>query len=70
MFVHCHARMQCSATMVAAYLMVKFGCNNIDNVIYFIKSRRPIAFGNRATFRNFLSNFCAEHRSNYLPVYY
>jgi hypothetical protein len=68
--VHCHAGMQRSATMVAVYLMVKYGCNDIDNIIYFIKSRRPIAFGNRATFRNFLANFCASHRSNYLPVYY
>ena len=48
--VHCHAGMQCSATMVAVYLMVKYGCDNIDNVIFFIKSHRPIAFGNIATF--------------------
>ena len=38
--VHCHAGMQRSATMVAVYLMVKYGCNDIDNIIYFIKSKQ------------------------------
>lgn len=41
--VHCRAGMQRSATVVACFLMKKFGFNK-DSAIQFIKAKRPIAF--------------------------
>lgn len=41
--IHCRAGMQRSATVVACFLMKRFGFNK-NMAIQFIKSKRPIAF--------------------------
>lgn len=41
--VHCRAGKQRSATIVGAYLM-KYGEVDIDKAVYYIRTKRPIAF--------------------------
>ena len=67
--VHCHAGMQRSATLIAVYLMTKYGCFDINDVIQFIKSKRPIAFGQKPTLLSFLKQFCVHQHRPYAIQY-
>ena len=51
--IHCVKGSQRSATIVAIYLMVKFGLNYI-NAVKFIKSKRPICFFGNVNYLNSL----------------
>lgn len=55
-YVHCHAGMQRSACVVAAYLMAVTG-QKPEEVIRYIKSKRPIAFTPFVNFQKSLDNF-------------
>ena len=55
-YVHCHAGMQRSACVVAAYLMAQFGLKP-EEAIRYIKSKRPIAFTPFVNFQKSIDNY-------------
>ena len=54
--VHCYAGIQRSATVVACFLMSRYDYN-FDLASFYIKTKRPIVFGQKPTFYNFLSKY-------------
>ena len=55
-YVHCHAGMQRSACVVAAYLMATHGITP-NQATQFIKKIRPIAFTPKVNFQKSLDNY-------------
>lgn len=55
-YVHCHAGMQRSACVVAAYLMAQYNMKHTDAIKY-IKNHRPIAFSPFTNFEKSLIHY-------------
>jgi protein-tyrosine phosphatase len=62
-FVHCHAGVQRSAAMVAAYLMYKFNIS-VEKAVNHIMRQRPVAFmfGKSVNFKSSLLNYSKNLR--------
>lgn len=56
--VHCQAGQQRSPTVVAAYLICKYGYD-LDRAIQYIKSKKRDAFFYQVNFRDSLEKFCS-----------
>ena len=55
-YIHCHAGMQRSACVVAAYL-IRYYKMTPQEAVYFIRSKRPIAFTPFINFQKSLDNY-------------
>jgi hypothetical protein len=58
-YIHCHAGMQRSATVIAGYLMT-YNKLSIDDAIKYIRERRKIAFIPMINFRKSLEKYYAD----------
>jgi dual specificity phosphatase 12 len=66
MLIHCHAGMQRSTTACAFFLMVLTG-KPLIQVMYLIRSKRPIAFSPRPNFADSLRKFEQQVQAQILP---
>lgn len=65
--VHCHAGMQRSCAAVAFFLIAYYGMRT-EEVIPFIKSKRPVAFYRRPNFLKAIVGFDKRYQEDILPT--